>query len=269
MFSGDKQTIQRMAPLLQRVLICDPNPQGAKMLSELMRDISRAQVWIAPTIERGIRQAGVCEPQVVFVEHSADQMDGLSFTRQLRRGGLPCRQAPVIMVTGEATAAAILGARDAGVHEFLRKPFSLKDLLRRLEAVTLRQRDWVEGVGYVGPDRRRFNSGDYTGPLKRGADSPESPDQARLQQALKILRVAAAAIEKDPVQAMRAMLAQALIIEKVATATADVTMQAAATKLYRHLNWAQGGDPLTVVQLAPYVAPLLEFLKEDAAREAA
>jgi hypothetical protein len=48
-------------------------------------------------------------------------------------------------------AGAILAARDAGVHEFLRKPYSMKDLVRRLEAVTLRDRDWVEGVGYIGP----------------------------------------------------------------------------------------------------------------------
>ena len=45
-----------------------------------------------------------------------------------------CRQAPVITVTGAATAGAILAARDAGVHEFLRKPYSMKDLVRRLEA---------------------------------------------------------------------------------------------------------------------------------------
>lgn len=269
MFGGDRQTIQRMAPMLQRVLICDPNPQSARFLNELMRDISRAQVWVAATNERGLRQASVCEPQLIFVEHQADGVNGLAFTRDLRRSQLPCRQAPVIMVTSEATAAAILGARDSGVHEFLRKPFSLKDLLRRLEAVTLRSRDWVEGVGYVGPDRRRFNSGDYSGPLKRGSDAPESPDQAKLQQALKILRAAAAAIEQDPQQAMRAILAQASIIEKVAAASADTTLSTAAAKLYRHLQWNQGGRTPTVAQITPFVAPLLTFLKEEPGQKAA
>jgi DNA-binding response OmpR family regulator len=269
LFGGEKQTIQRMLPMLQRVLICDPSPQSAKFLNELMRDISRAQVWLAPTNERGMRQAGICEPQLIFVEYQADGVNGLAFTRELRRSTLPCRQAPVIMVTSEATAAAILGARDSGVHEFLRKPFSLKDLLRRLEAVTLRSRDWVEGVGYVGPDRRRFNSGDYSGPLKRGADDSESPDQGKLQQALKILRVATAAIEKDPQQASRAILAQAQTIAKVGQATADTKLHAAASNLHRHVQWSQGGDPLTVAQITPYVTPLMEYLKEEPASQKA
>ena len=80
------------------------------------------------------------------------------------------------------------------MHEFLRKPFTIKDLLRRLEAVTLRQRDWVEAVGYVGPDRRRFNSGDYSGALKRRSDAQATPDSERMAQALKILRSAIAAV---------------------------------------------------------------------------
>jgi len=268
-FSGEKQTIQRMQPLLQRVLICDPSPHSARYLNELMRDISRAQVWIAPTNERAIRQAGICEPQIIFVEYKSEAVNGLAFTRELRRSTLGCRQAPVIMVTSEATAVAILGARDAGVHEFLRKPFSLKDLLRRLEAVTLRSRDWVEGVGYVGPDRRRFNSGDYSGPLKRGADNPESPDHGKLQQALKILRAATAAIERDPQQAVRAILAQAQIIEKVGQATADLPLHTAATKLYRHVQWSQGGATPTTEQLTPFVIPLLEYLKEEPAGQKA
>ncbi len=269
MFSADKQTVQRMVPYLQRVLIADPSAQSARFLNELMRDVSRAQVWVAPTVDRAMKQAVICEPQIIFTGFLPEGIDGLHFTRQLRRSQLACRQAPVIMATSEATATAILAARDAGVHEFLRKPFSLKDLLRRLEAVTLRSRDWVEGVGYIGPDRRRFNSGDYTGPLKRGSDIRESPDEAKLQQALKILRVAAASIEKDPQQAIRAMLAQALIIEKVANNTADTSLSSAAAKLFRHIEWSQGGQPPTVSQLAPHVAPLLGFLKDDGEREAA
>src|SRR5215217_8938999 len=59
---------------------------------------------------------------------------------------------------------------DAGVHEFLRKPFTSGDLLKRVENVALKPRTWIEAVGYVGPDRRRFNSGEYSGPTKRKSD---------------------------------------------------------------------------------------------------
>lgn len=176
MFNNDAKIIQRMAPLLQRVLILDPQPAGARFIGELMRDIAHSQVWVADTAAKALRIASSYDPQIIFAELGPQPVDGVAFTRDLRRSHLASRYAPVVMVTGQATAAGILSARDGGVHEFLRKPFTMKDLLRRLEAVTLRQRDWVEAVNYVGPDRRRFNSGDYAGALKRRSDTRATPD---------------------------------------------------------------------------------------------
>jgi hypothetical protein len=166
------------------------------------------------------------------------------------------------MVAVEATASAILGARDAGVHEFLRKPYTIKGLMRRLEAVILRPRDWVEGVGYVGPDRRRFNSGDYSGPMKRRVDHAQTPDAARIVQALKILKSAVAALESDPRQALRAMLAQADDIATAAKSLADVKLRTAAVALGQRLEGADTAS-LRRADLEPLMAELWEYLPED------
>lgn len=229
-YNTDARTLQRMAPMMQRILIIDPGPASARLLSDLMRDLANCQMWTAADAVRGMGLAGQVNPHIIFVEQNA-VVDGAAFTRKLRRSELGCRKAPVIMVTSEATAATILGARDSGVHEFLRKPYTAKDLLRRLEAVTLRGRDWVEAVNYVGPDRRRFNSGDYSGPLKRGADANETPEEARILQSLKILRAAIAAVEIDPKQALRAMLAQAVELQTAAAAIKDQQLASAAGAL--------------------------------------
>ena len=45
------------------------------------------------------------------------------------------------MVTADATASTIIGARDSGIHEFLRKPFTSADLLMRILAAALDQFD--------------------------------------------------------------------------------------------------------------------------------
>jgi DNA-binding response OmpR family regulator len=148
---------------------------------------------------------------------------------------MACRQAPVIMVTAEATAAAIVGSRNAGAHEFLRKPFTTKDLMRRLEAVFLRHRDWIEAINYVGPDRRRFNSGEYQGPRKRQSDNPAQADASRVRQALVILGSAIKAIESDPMQALRSMQAQSVELRKVAAAIKDPRLIAATAVLDRCL----------------------------------
>jgi len=235
-YNTDARTLQRMAPMMQRVVIIDPAPASARLLTDLLREICPCQVWQAPDAARGLTLVGQVNPHIIFAEQNT-AVDGLGFTRKLRRSDLGCRRAPVIMITSEATAAIILGARDAGVHEFLRKPYTAKDLMRRLEAVTLRGRDWVEAVNYVGPDRRRFNSGDYSGPLKRGSDSATSPE-GRIVQSLKILKAAIAAIDADPKQALRAMLAQATELQAAAKALGDNQLRAAAIQLHQKLGAA-------------------------------
>jgi DNA-binding response OmpR family regulator len=265
LFNADAKVIQRMSPLLQRVLVVDPQPSSARLIGELMRDISRSQVWVAETNEKGLRLANSYDPHIIFVELKAGDVDGVVFTRALRRGHTAARYAPVIMVTGQATAAGILAARDAGVHEFLRKPFTLKDLLRRLEAVTLRQRDWVEAVNYVGPDRRRFNSGDYSGALKRRSDNQATPDSEKLAQALKILRSAIAAVSSDPGQAMRAMQAQVTELRKCGMSVADLKLTTAAIDFGRYLDEVEKkGPPYEEGALSAKAAPLLAYMPKEA-----
>lgn len=230
MFDGNVRTIQRVAAKVQRVLVIDSNPATARLLAEHLRPLGAVQMFAAPTAEKGYAMARATDPQLIFVEHGGSGVDGLGFTRKLRRSDLICREAPVIMCTADATAEAIFGARDAGVHEFMRKPFNLKDLERRLEAVTLKPRDWIEAVAYVGPDRRRFNSADYKGPRKRKADQAGTP-AARLSQALRIVKSAAQALDIDPAQARRALAAQALELKRVGEAVKDARLVEAAQAL--------------------------------------
>ena len=262
MFDGDRLTYEKMAPKLKRVLIADPQPASARLLSEIMRDIARSHCWVATDNSRALKLAETCDPQLIVVELGSEKVDGLAFTKKLRRSTWASRKAPVIAVTGAATAASILAARDSGMHEFLRKPYSMKDLVRRLEAVTLKERDWVEAVGYIGPDRRRFNSGEYAGPLKRRNDGSETPYQQKINQALKIIRAAVAASDTDPEQAMRAMVTQANTIQSIAT---DFRLTLAASEFYRHLSKAaHAGGKLTRADAETWAAPMLVFLPKDA-----
>jgi DNA-binding response OmpR family regulator len=265
-FNADAKVVQRMTPHLQKVLVLDPQASSARLVGELMRDIARSQVYVAETNDKGLKLAANTDPGIIFVELSSGPVDGVSFTRALRRSNSAARYAPVIMVTGQATAAGILAARDAGVHEFLRKPFTLKDLLRRLEAVTLRQRDWVEAVNYVGPDRRRFNSGDYTGALKRRSDNPATPHAEKLAQTLKILRSAIGAVGSDPTQAMRSMQAQVAEIRKCAMIAADLQLTTASIDFGRLLDeMERKGPPYDAAALTSKAAPLLAHMPKEAA----
>jgi len=250
---------------MARVLILDPAPASARLLSELLQNVGLGQSWIGASTEQGLSLARNVDPQLIFTEFAADGLDGIAFTRRLRRGTLACRKAPVIMITAQATPAAIWAARDVGVHEFLRKPFTIKDLVRRIEAVATRPRNWVEAVDYVGPDRRRFNSGDYRGARRRRADSAADPAEARIAQALKIVSAAVDAIEFDPAQAFRSLNAQAVELQNAGALVRRNALVSAAHGLQQRLGQLGAAGALTRESIEIEVLALLAHLPAEAA----
>jgi CheY-like chemotaxis protein len=210
----------------------------------------------AQTEDRAFSFLDGFNPQLIFVEYKGPHLDGLAFTRRLRRSDLACREAPVIVVTAEATAAAITGSRDAGVHEFLRRPFNLADLKKRIDAVTLRPRDWIEGINYIGPDRRRFNSADYKGPRKRRAEGA-SPTIERIGQAFKIIQAAMGALDSDPKQAARALKAQARILAELSAGDEALkSLGAVAAALEQYLQKEGFAQALTRERIQTFASQL-------------
>jgi CheY-like chemotaxis protein len=223
-FATDPKHAARIAPVVRRALIVDPNIASAKLIADLLKGLGAREVVLEPDEKLALEACRDLEPGIVFVEHAGPRMSGESFTRRLRRSHLDCRQVPIIMVTAEATASAIKGARDCGVHEFVRKPFTAGDVLKRIEVVATRSRDWIEAVGYVGPDRRRFNSGEYAGPRKRKADAAKGTPAAAKDQAMRILSSALNQFDADPAQALRAMREQASALKQLAVKAADARL---------------------------------------------
>jgi CheY-like chemotaxis protein len=209
MLFSDIRIQQKVARNLQRVLICDPRGSSAKLLAGLIVDGLACEVQVARDAVSALAAAGQLAPQLVFVEHPKSGFDGFAFTRTMRRSDLACRQAAVIMATTEATPTALHLARNSGVHEFLRRPYTPRELQRRLEVITIRPRDWVEAVDYVGPDRRCFNSAEHAAGNRRD-DRGETSEQARLVRAMEIVEAAIAARVEQPQQAVRAVRAQAV-----------------------------------------------------------
>lgn len=223
-FAVDRRLLSRLEPVVRRVLIVDPNAHAARLLTDIMKGLGTREVMVEADQHAGLKAAARLDPGLIFTERAGPDLDGEAFTRAVRRSEMPCRRAPVIMVTAEATASSIKGARDVGVHEFLRKPFTSADLMKRVENVALKPRNWVEGVMYVGPDRRRFNSGEYSGPSKRKSDRPSDAATAMAEakdQAMRILAAALDQFDADPAQAVRAVKEQASQLKAIGLKSAD------------------------------------------------
>ena len=267
MFTAEPKLVQALAPHLRRVLVVEPGSASQRLLGELLRSLGANEIFSASTTASALELAGKADPQMVFTELTGEALDGLRFARQLRKSELGCRRVPIIMMTAETTPKTIFGARDAGVHEFLRKPYTIRDLLRRLEAVTGHKRDWIEGIAYIGPDRRRFNSGDYLGPRKRRTDASQGSDAGRLLQAMKIVQAAYGALESDPKQAHRALCAQADEIRETATRMDNHAVACVALDMKAYLATA-GTDGMVAGAVAAHMSKLWNLLPEKMQAEA-
>lgn len=83
-------------------------------------------------------------------------IDGHMLLRWIRRHeNSPDRFVPFLMISGMVDHRCLTTARDAGVNEFVAKPFSPEIVFKRILKVIESPRQFVYTPTYFGPDRRR------------------------------------------------------------------------------------------------------------------
>ncbi len=108
---------------------------------------------------------------IAMTDFNMAPIDGVEFTRLLRGANDSANPyLPVIMITGHSERSRVIEARDAGVNEFVVKPLTARALLSRLDSVIMRPRPFIRCRTYFGPDRRRINNPQFTGPFRRHTD---------------------------------------------------------------------------------------------------
>ncbi len=83
---------------------------------------------------QAIGMAAIFQPQIVLLDLSLPALDGLTFLRRLREWS----SAPVIVLSAHDEEPVKIKALDLGADDYLRKPFSLNELLARVR-VALRR----------------------------------------------------------------------------------------------------------------------------------
>ncbi|MDG2286340.1 MAG: response regulator [Alphaproteobacteria bacterium] len=137
-------------------LIVDKNPLSANFVKDILAMLGTNIILVAKTTDRALQILRSEEIDVVITEYLVEPEDGVEFIDQICNGiDSPDRQIPIIMLTANSEPVNVSRARDAGVSEFLTKPFNVEGLYRRLVSVIARPRSYINSEGYFGPDRRR------------------------------------------------------------------------------------------------------------------
>lgn len=94
------------------------------------------------------------------------RLDGLSVLRRIRAGGNPI---PVLMLTAKSEIDDKVAGLDAGANDYLTKPFSTRELLARLRAITRSQTSQVSSklsFGNVTLDQTSFELSTSSGSFR-------------------------------------------------------------------------------------------------------
>ncbi len=117
-----------------RILVVEDERGMAELLRRGLEE-EHHSVCVAMDGLTGLDEAEGGEFDAIVLDVMLPKMDGFEIVRRLRAGK---NQTPILMLTARDAVADIARGLDAGVDDYLTKPFSFVELLARLRAVTRR-----------------------------------------------------------------------------------------------------------------------------------
>jgi len=160
-----------------RILIVDDLQPILDLTKSILSIYGFKHVFTANNAEKGFNLACAKEPDLIITDWIMEPTDGLELTKRIRTDKrTPDPFVPIVMMTGFSSRLRVEAARDAGVTEFLVKPFTAQDLYKRIQQIIEKPRQFVDSEEFFGPDRRRKLDTAYNGPQRREDEASEYSD---------------------------------------------------------------------------------------------
>jgi DNA-binding response OmpR family regulator len=160
------------------------------------------------------------EFDLVLLDVMLPELDGFSVCRELRARG---KQTPVLMLTAKGAEEDVLRGFDAGVDDYVTKPFSVRELLARVQALLKR-------AGRLNTER--FRAGPFEINPEHGRARSETLEVELSSKEIQILRLLAE--EPGRIVGRRVLLREVWgmsNVENVETRTVDVHIAKLRKKL--------------------------------------
>ena len=125
--------VRNAGKVRNRILVVEDDPE----LIELLKfNLSKAgfQVGVATDGAKALQQVRTHPPDLVLLDLMLPELDGLAVCEILRRDPAT-RSVPVIILTAVSSQLGRVAGLGAGANDYITKPFGLRDLLERIQAV--------------------------------------------------------------------------------------------------------------------------------------
>jgi two-component system KDP operon response regulator KdpE len=109
------------------ILIVDDEPQILRALKTILK-ARRFQVELANTGEQGLALVAAKQPDLVILDLTLPDMDGLHVCEQIREWS----RVPIIILSVRDNERDKVAALDKGADDYLTKPFGIEELLARI-----------------------------------------------------------------------------------------------------------------------------------------
>ena len=117
-----------------RVLIVDDSSTMRRVIANTLKKLGYDDVVEAGDGEEGLQRVAQDRPDLILTDWKMPKMDGREFVRTLRtQGGM--ESIPVLMVTTHAERTDVVLALQAGVNDYVVKPFTPETLKEKIEAL--------------------------------------------------------------------------------------------------------------------------------------
>ena len=121
------------------ILLVDDEPQILRALKTILT-ANRFRVATAATGEQGIALAVAQQPDVIILDLTLPDMDGIQVCEQIREWS----RVPIIVLSVRDNEKDKVAALDKGADDYLTKPFGIEELLARIR-VALRHSEQTLG----------------------------------------------------------------------------------------------------------------------------
>ena len=117
-----------------QILIVDDQQSMRELTRHCLKQIGCNQVTAAKSGEDALEALTKTKFDLIISDWHMDGISGLELLTEIR-GNPVIKTLPFIMATGQKDKAQVIAAKEAGVSNYIVKPFSAADLRKRVEAV--------------------------------------------------------------------------------------------------------------------------------------
>ncbi len=252
-----------------RIMVVDDRHFQRRLIAETLRAVRDLMIEYAESAEDCLLMLANAQPDMVIIDWDIEGGKGLDLVRRIRQGdaGADARATPVVMVSNRNTERDVQMARNAGVDEFVLRPFSTAILTRRAIEVKGSKREFVESVHYVGPCRRRRAEDDYDGQRRRVFDKRDARDdtpELQIRKGLARMYVERIGVllhalkEQDP-DGLRELCLACGQLSALAGDMHDRLLMSAASSLFNYVKGCGATGKLDTVVVQAHLDALLQL----------